>query len=365
MKKPILLSLLLFITVSCSTIVNNGSDYNRILAATGPSSCANLVHAFFRTNEVEIPSGKLAKVKTLGKSIGLTQSEVDEIVSYDAMISSASKKIYADKGAGLEASDEMAKFFQKLRKFYADSDLSDQRIRDLDFVTVTRVLRAESYTVEEMVSQTAAEHIITKNSHLKHISLSEYKEFTLAFKRGEPPYSNLDMSGGTVITRTDIREIQAMNKFPVFLAHDMTHIRHGFLNERYMPTLYEAARSKNHLRYVMLGALSEGADSFQYAEERAICKYFYDKGMDLEEAMMYLGRAPMEEVKRIAEETGSASTFRDLASNFDNWSPKITDEFPGTDLDIEIDNAIKVLRQQNQSEEVTEEFSDFNNRILF
>jgi hypothetical protein len=384
------LLLFLFVLSSCAT---NGLQERYVAATVGPNSCVDLVHHFFRLDNVEIPESQIAKMNTLGKSIGLSEDELADVKTFDSMISISSKKIFNSTGAsddvvdeavdqsanifgrirnffrssdhGVKAGDSMANYFGKLRKIYVESGLSESRIRDLDFLVAGRVMRSESFTLDEMKKVAKNKHVMGKNSNLLHIRIDQYKEYTIAFKNNTAPYNGLDMSGGTIITRTHIRDMESLNRFPVYITHDMKHVRHGLIQERYMTTLFESARSKNHLRYAMLSALSEGADSVQYAEERALCKYMKSQGYDLEQAILYLGRASNAELKRIAEATGHASQFNSLASKFDNWVPTYTDEFPADNLLNEIDDGVRLLREQNSATDVMSEFPNFDNSIKY
>lgn len=331
-------------------------------------SCADLLKSIISYDQRGIDNHLIA-VKAVLKEHGVSDSIASNIKSFEEAINQGLLEIDKSSLSKLEKGEKFAQFGKALRNIYAISNLNPDEVKDLDFVLGRNVLRLEEFNASEFKQVEENAFALGKNTNLLNINYKQYKEYVDSFETNTPPYSILDKSGGTIITRTDIREIEAHNLFPVYIAHDMKHIQHGLYHERYMPMLFGAARSTNHKRYVMMAALAEGADTFQYTEERLICSYFRNvKQQTLEEGMMYLARATNQELDEIAATIGAKEIFDKTAKTFETWAPPISVKYPisgqtGVGFDQEIDDMFLEMKRLHNEPDVIERYKNRDSSI--
>jgi hypothetical protein len=334
----------------------------RSLASSSDMSCAELIDSI--VNNYKIDRTLLKEVKALLKSYEVGDDEIKTVKSYHDALNVYYEKVRGTGPTSVAKSEKMVSFGKELRVLYTETDIGKEQIKDLDYVLGKRIMELEEYTPGEFKKVKNGQFALGKNKKLYHIDYKHYKEYVLAFEAMPqlPLYTNLDRTGGTIISRQDIREIEAHNLFPVYIDHDMKHVGYALNHERYFPMLFAAARSKNHMRYVMMGALSEGVDLFQYDEEKAICRYFAKvKKLTLEEAMMWIARASTEDLDALANKIGQKSTFDDLAKVFDAWSPPASTSYPvegqtGVGFNQEIDDMFMAIKKSHTDPDLIERY---------
>jgi hypothetical protein len=331
-------------------------------AATPEASCIDLINQII--NNYELNPTLIKEVKVLLKAYDISEAEINNVKSYHDAIDKVYKKIQGTDPTSIAKSEKMVKFGKELRVLYTAADIKPDQVLDLDFVLAKRIMNLEQFTPAEFRVGDESSFALARNTRLYHIDYKHYKDYVLAFE-AQPQlalYTNLDRSGGTIISRTDIREIEAHNLFPVYIDHDMRHVGYALNHERYFPMLFAAARSKNHMRYVMMGALSEGVDRVQYAEESAICRYFDGvKHLTLEEGMMWVGRASLEDLNEVANAIQQKPTFDSLAKVFDAWAPPVSPKYPaagqsGVGLDQELIDMYLSVKKSHTDPDLVERY---------
>lgn len=354
-------------------VVSTETFWEKVPTARVPAaeaSCTELIKELFQPSK-SLKGTSLTKVRKLLEKLDIAEDKIKGVKTYSDAIDVAYTKINARGKSSLAKSDKMANFGKDLREIYAASRMAKNEIKDLDYLLAKSVMMSEMFDAKEFKVVEENAFALGRNTSLLHIDYKKYKEYALSFESQSSPYIDLDRSGGTIIGRTDIREMEAHNLFPVYIPHDMKHVVYALLHERYFPMLFGAARSKNHKRYVMMGALGEGADTVQYSEESAICEYFKDvKNLDLEEAVMWIGRASNKELDEVAEATGYKSDFENLAANFKNWAPPASAAYPakgkaGIGLNNELDAMIEHLRKQQQDADLIERYKARESQIRY
>lgn len=331
-------------------------------------TCADLANSII-TNEDHIAAVQLKKVNLLLKSYGITKTQMKDVKSFEDAINEVWEKVMSSRVGSLKKGEQMVKFGKEIRKIYTSARLNKEEIKDLDFVLGRNVLRAESFLPTEFKKVKESDFAMGRNTNLLHINYKQYKKYVTGFENNAPPYTTLDTTGGTIIGRPDIREMEAHNLFPVYIPHDMKHIQQALYHERYLPMLFGAARGKNHKRYVMMAALAEGADTVQFSEESAICTYFDQvKKLNLEEGVMWIARASDEELDELATTIGYKDTFDQLASSYAEWVPPVSRVYSlkgatGVGLDQEIDDMFLAIRKQHSDADLKERFKNRDSKI--
>lgn len=332
-------------------------------------SCAELISSIINKNN--IGKKQFDEVVELLKEFGVSATKAEEVKSYADAINIAYEKIAGTGVTSIKKSEKMVLFGKSIRELYMKSKLKPEAIRDLDYFLGRNVLKAEQFSGSEFKWVKENQFALGRNKNFLHINYKQYKEYTIAFEQNKPPYTKaIEDSTESVIDRVDIREIEVHNLFPVYFAHDMTHVRYALNHERYFPVLFGAARSKNHLRYVMMGALAEGVDKAQYSEEALLCRHFRDvKKLDLEEGLLWIARASNEDLLELAAEIGKKEAFEDLAKNFKEWVPKASKKYTtkgvsGLKLDEEGDQIFGEMRQHHSDPDLKNIYKNRISEIL-
>lgn len=348
-------------TLNTKTTANDSSDeIGRIPAES--LSCFDIVQSILSESDNKISEKNLDSVYTLLRQLEVPDNVINSVKAYDQSLDIAYKKIMSDGSTSIEKGESVAKFGRSLRAIYAKegTELSKATINELDFILGRNVLRAERFTKNEFVQVADNVFPIDKHPELTHIDYNSYKQYVISFENKTPPYTEITLPNYiSIIDRKDIRAIETHNRFPIYFGHDMTHVRYGLHHESYMPMLFGASRSKNHKRYVLLAALAEGVDRAQYSEERAICGYFKDKAMNLEESIAYVARATDEELEVILENMGGfeSEIFRNLVSSYSGWKPMFSSKSPvegfnGVDFEKQIDEMYLLFKKLHEDPEV-------------
>ncbi|MFA6239159.1 MAG: hypothetical protein WC635_17605 [Bacteriovorax sp.] len=358
-------------TFGCSTPSVHVTTPETVLDRVPASieSCAELISNIISNNK--IPKKHYDEVITLLRDIGVAESKAEEVKSYGEALNLAYDKVVGAGTTSVKKSEKLVEFGKVLRELYVDSKLKNEEIMDLDFILGRNILKAEQFTGKEFKIIKEEDFALGRNEKMLHINYKQYKKYTLAFEKNEPPYTTaIAASNQNVINRIDIRQMETHNLFPVYFGHDMTHVRYALNHERYFPMLFGASRSKNHLRYVMMGALAEGVDRAQYSEERILCRYFRDiKKLNLEEGVLWIARASEQDLIDVATEIGKKDIFVELAKDFEGWAPVASKKYPtmgvsGLKLDEELDQIFGEMREYHTDPDLVEMYKKRKSEIL-
>lgn len=319
----ILLSVI-FLAASSSNASNHcktGFDFK--------SSSEQKFQKVFKFTEDEAPRVKEA-IKPFGFEYNANQR---------TLVKEALDKVKDRPGTALEKANIIAELGKVLKDIYKTRPLAERTLAEFNISEA--VAELESFKPEEF--QAADIHPVN-NSTYTLVSLKEYPEFAMALaKRIAPPKRH---GSGGVLSIGQYRDIVANNLWLYTLeTHDLKHIH--FANSHPMATanFFRSARSKNHLRFVLMAALYEAVDTVQYSHEVAISALFRNQGRYLEDAMVYLGAATQSELNSIASAIGISENSSFLSS-LKSWVPSypkkpLENSVPHDKLEKDIDDMIE------------------------
>ena len=180
-----------------------------------------------------------------------------------------------------------------------------------------QVSRLESFKISEYDKVTS--HALTDPGYTL-VSLTEYPKFAMALATNTQPPKKYGTGG--VLSVTDYRDILANNLWLFTLqGHDLKHIHYANAHPMATASIFRSARSKNHLRFILIAALYEGVDVVQYSYETAIAKHFSEMGYSLEHGLLHLATAKQSELTAIAEKIGIDSKYGN--ASLKDWKPSL------------------------------------------
>lgn len=286
--------------------------------------------------------------------------------TFEEAIESVFEAIKKQGGEYTAQVDKMAKFAEKLNpaleKYLAKfpikgtkeaPDLAawSARHEALDQVKAVRykiqskIHEIEGFKPDDFIKVDADDFLITRGNNekqLTHMALDDYPEYVKSWvhynsdatSNGAKLFNQIDEGSLGVLSIGQIRDINSYNRWPMYLKeHDMRHIHYGLSHPMALATVFRASRSKNHMRYTMIGGMFEGVDRVQYNHETLLNKFFgrdkgakeifgIDRNVDLEEALLLLGTSSQENLERIAAKSGASGQIREFASELGDWRPK-------------------------------------------
>jgi hypothetical protein len=229
-----------------------------------------------------------------------------------------------------------------------------EKVKTIKFKVAQKIFDIENFKPSEFKKVGKEKFLATKGNNfeqLTHMQLDEYENYTESWvmrnwkgtdHEAAQLFESIDQGSLGVISVRDIRDIESYNLWPMYLKeHDMRHIHYGYSHPMALGVMMKSARSKEHLRFVMMGSIYEGVDRVQYSHETAINKWFsqsigasdiynIDRNMDLEEAMITLAISSEDDLWKVAKAMGHESKVKGWVDELDGWVPKKVD---GTDFD--------------------------------
>jgi hypothetical protein len=195
-----------------------------------------------------------------------------------------------------------------------------------------------------------AETLHWVDTQAPYVHTDDYLKYVEGFIDNKPPYSNHPWGGG-LLNQVDIRDGASHNMFPLQLrigndaagSHDMHHFHYALGHPRPVALYFKTARSHNAARFVTIGAMYEGVDQVQYGHERQLAQYMATQmNMDLEDAMVYIAKAPKEDFDKLLDAAGIRSAIEAGANQLNGWAPQLKGVYTGVghsggslDADIE------------------------------
>lgn len=157
----------------------------------------------------------------------------------------------------------------------------------------------------------------------RYIHASDFNRWVEGYIDQKPPHQGREYQV-QLLSSEQMRDLASHNLYPVIMKlHDMRHIHFAVGHPRAAAVYFASARSTYHRRYAMIAWLYEGVDRVKYQtpHEARLTRYIREKGMNLEEGMLYLGRASQAELEKIMAELDLESAF---AKEFpQSWKPTI------------------------------------------
>ena len=273
----------------------------------------------------ELPLERKAELEAIVSRYGVPSLKSTKL---STAISQAFETINTSPGTKLEHSDKMAKFAVELEPFY--KRLPKDTRKTVDTYLSLAVMRLEKFDESEYQETDASTFILNNPNPPNIIDFSQYREWTEGYVDSKPPYSTAPAGG--LLTQRDIRDMESHNMWPIYLRpHDMNHAFYALSHPRATAMIFEAARSKDSLRYVMMSAMYEGVDTVQFYQETTLARYMKKtRKLDLEDAMIHLGHCTHDELVLIANESNTLSAFQSLVQYEESFVPRKTTIYPST-----------------------------------
>lgn len=317
-------------------------------------------------NEVEAITGKKFTGKTFEEAIDTVFEVIKKNgTEYTAQVDEMAK--FAEKiNPALEA--YLAKFPAKGTREAPDLAAWAARHEALDQVKAVRykvqkkIHKLEGFRPEEFRKVGANDFLITRGNNekqLTHMALDDYPDYVKSWvhfnsnstSEGARLFNQIDEGNLGILQIGQIRDINSYNRWPMYIKeHDMRHVHYGLSHPMALATVFRASRSKNHVRYTMIGGMFEGVDRVQYNHETLLNKFFgrdkgakeifgIDRNVDLEEALLLLGTSSQENLIKIAKASGAWNDVNFLANQLSTWAPK---RVPGTNFDALAKNGLSL-----------------------
>jgi hypothetical protein len=234
--------------------------------------------------------------------------------------------------------ERMAQFAQAAEFSIAGMPDADQRA--LHFALANAVLLEERWRPSEFKQSFA---LFSDLGSGLVVHPAEYRRLIANYVDQTPLHKNIEYSGGILTVKT-MRDLASHNLWPIFMrGHDILHVHYAVGHPRAAAVYFRSARSKNDLRFIMMGAMFEGVDTTQYGHESKLARYMAQtKGFDLEQAMIYIGMATDAELRRLARISSPGS----VVGSARGWVPRQNAGAPvagrtGRGLETEIDDMIR------------------------
>jgi hypothetical protein len=248
----------------------------------------------------------------------------------------------------LDAANGLAEVSHKFLSVFSKRPIAERR--NIQFLLGQAIIEMEQFTKSEYLNDDSLA-MINKPMIYAHIAARKgqtpsFSDMTRSFIDNTELYDHLPSSGQGILKFTDIRDIESHNYFPVeYKGHDVKHILYATKYPRGAAMVFSAARSKNHLRYILIAGLFEGVDSIQFSWERKLTGYFKAKGLSLEDALLFLARAPQSELQKLLSSLQINATDIPLQT-FATWRPKYHAKYPleglsGAGFKAEVANMIR------------------------
>lgn len=210
----------------------------------------------------------------------------------------------------VQKSDKMAKLGDKLLKL-VESKFNKQQSLMLSFFVAEAVLKLEQIPLKKY-APTNEKPPIFEDSGVLHIK--DFHRYVESYIDGTALYRNKNSDAG-IIGMDAIRHLYSNNSWILgFKDHDLYHLHYSYGHPFYLAINFMSSRSINDYRYKMISSLWESIDNTQYGYEVSIAKYFKQKRMSPQEAMIYLGRASQATLKRINDSIGDSYGDFNLAA---------------------------------------------------
>jgi hypothetical protein len=178
----------------------------------------------------------------------------------------------------------------------------------------------ESYKVAD---STASDTLAMVTKDTRFLRLQDMQPYIESYIKqdGGDYWTQIPDWGQGILDFKDIRDTASHNLWVLeYKGHDIRHA-HFLLGHPYATNAYfRAARSKNADRYTIMAGLFEGVDTAQYGWESRITSHFDERGMTLEEAMLYVGTMPKAKIEELKSELGFASAYSDYGNAYQAYS---------------------------------------------
>lgn len=265
-----------------------------------------------------------------GKLLGrVTSKEVTEVATQLVAL------IEGSQYKGRKAADVIAEIAMELYPKLPGGNNSRRRKAQIMSSLAESISHFESFKMSDSKQSNDLAMVAKDTKFLRLQELQPYVESYIK-QDGGKYWTEIPDHGQGILDFMDIRDTASHNMWVVELkGHDIRHA-HFLLGHPYATNAYfRAARSKNVDRYTMIAGLFEGVDHAQYGWERRLTTYFHQRGMTLEEAMLYVGtmsNAKIRELKRELEFDLNSeygwNDYADARKEYAEFKPRHHAQFP-------------------------------------
>ncbi|MEK6627246.1 MAG: hypothetical protein AABY53_01365 [Bdellovibrionota bacterium] len=240
-----------------------------------------------------------------------------------------------------EKSTKIAKLYSEVFKPMINEFEMEQQ-KPAKFTFAKAIIDIESFKPTEFTENGA---LALTGKRMLYAHVGDFYEMTKSYIEKTAPYTEVPINGRSVLVFKDIRDIESHNYFPLeFKGHDARHMHYSTGHPYSIGLVWSAARTKNHIRYILVSGLFEGVDTAQYGWERNITNHFREKSLNLEEALIEIGLMNQIELTELATKTAAIGKLTD----FESWTPTNNGIFTvqgrsGKGLNAELSTAMEKL----------------------
>ncbi len=317
---------------------------------------------------LSIPPDFRHSVKELMLSYGVSpQSAVAD--DYFEVVNAVYTHLYTSGGTSLEQGDRMAEFGEKLDAWV---DLTNGKLRKaVWFMVGWAVANFEAYRLEEFkVANESETHVVhrytllsshweTENNPTGLVHFKDYPRYAKSFVQKNGAYKKhmvgrpslfdatetvvngatvrvgaqdrTALESGGILSFTAYRDIVSHNMWPLYVEHDMQHIHFAYGHGRGVSLVFRSARSYNHLRFVMMGAMYEGVDTVQFSHESGLARYFSETmQMGLEDSLLWIAKSTVAGLKKVMMDARIERDVNGYVSQLSSYRPSIKEGYDGS-----------------------------------
>lgn len=275
-----------------------------------------LVSRLEGADKIKLKAATIKKLKKIFDDNGweLSATKITEVIEGAAGLIKGNSR-----SPSIERSNKMAEIGREILKA-ADGDLNTAQKKMVTFLVAESVLKLEAMKMTEFKGTEASFPVFEKKST---IHVDKIHDLVESYIDGTAGYRDLPQDGG-FLSWPEIRGLYANNSWAIGLRHhDMYHLHYSYGHPYYFAVNMHSARSINDRRYAMTSSLWEAVDTFRTGYENSISRYFQNKNMTAEDAMLFLGSASEKELDVIDRDASSHTNNSSLAemSYGNGWRP--------------------------------------------
>lgn len=266
-------------------------------------------------DKIKLKAGTIRKLKEVfdKNDWELNATKITEVIEGAAKLIKGKSR-----AASIARSNKMAEVGREILKT-VHADLNEAQTKMVTYMIAESVLRLETMKITEFK---AGEDLpVFKKKSTLHID--KIHDLVESYVDGTAGYRDLPQDGG-FLSWVEIRGLYANNSWAIGLRnHDMYHLHYAYGHPYYLAINMHTSRSINDRRYAMASTLWEAVDTFRTGYESSIARYFNNKNMTAEEAMLFLGSATEKELDQVDAETGGYTQLNSLnqLSYAGGWRP--------------------------------------------
>lgn len=292
--------------------------------------------------------------KILSEELKVKSTEIETLGSEKAMfvdvVDLVLKKIASRELSPSRKSDLMVSFHRDYLKPIIEK-MTPKNQKAANFTVAKAVLDLEAFKPSDFKKR---DYLSIVDKNMLYVHVEDFMPMTKSYIDGTSMYESLPSSGHGILGFTDIRDIESHIFFSAeYKGHDVRHIHFSNGHPYVIGMVWPAARSQNHVRYVLMGGLFEGVDTVQYWWENKLTEHFRNKGLNLQEALVEVALLSSAELKKLVVKVGAENVVEQLK----DWSPTAKNEYTalgryGRGMDYDVERAVRLAESNLKKEEL-------------